>query len=40
MPKYVCPTCKQTVRVGVTLKVTPTCNSPKHRKPEQMELTK
>ena len=40
MPKYTCPICKQSVRVGVTLKVAPTCNSPKHSKVAKMEESK
>ena len=40
MVKYVCPTCKQSVQTGVTLKVTPICASPKHRKAEVMEVKK
>lgn len=40
MPKYTCPVCKQSVRVAVTLRVTPTCNSPKHTKAVNMEASK
>jgi endogenous inhibitor of DNA gyrase (YacG/DUF329 family) len=40
MAKYKCPICGQTVRVGVTLKVTPTCNSSKHTKAVKMEASK
>jgi hypothetical protein len=41
MKQYRCPICGNTIGVGVTLVVAPTCNNPKHKtRPTVMEEKK